>query len=249
MKKNLGISIIMMAVVIVSFAGGLKDVPEGALLRDVAETVKLEKDYQLLSLINHAEFSKEQLEEMANLVDDTKEALGKNKEKAAKDLEEAVELMKAGDIEEANERHDSAFERREEIQETLENYSQSFKEIVTLKQAELMQDYFMQARMKSMKNRIGKLKAPRSQQGKVRNPMSGFNPERMEQIKERAMSQQKLQQFPEKAKEVIREKAGDLRDIIRTREPRFDLTRMILMGMLENGTSDLIREYAGNLEQ
>ncbi len=179
MRKVFGISILLVTVTLMSFAGGLGFNPRGQLAEGIPEIAGLEKEYQFFSMLNYIGFTQGQLEEIIAAAEKAKESLLIVESEVKNYLLRAVELIKSGDVDKAREKHEEAMETGKEVLEIRETYSDTLKGIITVDQQEKFMDYLS----KTM--------------------TSG-----MDRMKERVVESERVKQLPEMAKEKL-QKMGE----------------------------------------
>ncbi len=153
MKRIIGISVLLVMVTLMSFAGGLPFNPKGALSEEVQEMAQMERAYQFFSLLNHVGFTQTQLEQVIAAVEKAKNSIASVESEVKGDMEKAVELAKTGDVDKAKEKHDEAIDAGKEVIQIRQTYMDTLKGIITVEQQEKFMEYLSQT-MKSAMNRV-----------------------------------------------------------------------------------------------
>ena len=153
MKRIIGISVLLVMVTLMSFAGGLPFNPKGALSEEVQEMAQMERAYQFFSLLNHVGFTQTQLEQVIAAVEKAKTSIASVESEVKGDMEKAVELAKTGDVDKAKEKHDEAIDAGKEVIQIRQTYMDTLKGIITVEQQEKFMEYLSQT-MKSAMNRV-----------------------------------------------------------------------------------------------
>lgn len=141
MKRIIGISILLVTVTLMSFAGSMGTNQRGILSGEAQEMAGLEREYQFLSMLNYIGFTQEQLEQIITAAEKAKDYILSIESEVKSYLERAVELVKTGDIEKAREKHEEAMESGREIIEVRQTYMDTLKGIITVEQQEKFMDY------------------------------------------------------------------------------------------------------------
>lgn len=176
MKRIIGISVLLVMVTLMSFAGGLPFNPKGTLSENVQEMAQMEKAYQFFSLLNHVGFTQNQLEQVIAAVEKAKNSIAFVESEVQGDMEKAVELAKTGDMEKAKEKHDEAIDAGKEVIQIRQTYMDTLKGIITVEQ----QEKFMAFLSQTMKSAMNK-------------------------VREQVVENERLNQLPDQAKEKLQQ--------------------------------------------
>lgn len=103
---------------------------------DFSEIALTVQQIQFANLLNEVEFDNDQLSEIISLVDSTKNEIKVKVDKAKEILETSLELAIKGQPEESNDLLIKTLKLKTEITEITDIYVYSFKNIITLNQAE-----------------------------------------------------------------------------------------------------------------
>jgi len=141
MRKIIGISILLVTVTLMSFAGGFGFNPRGELAEGVGEIASLEKEYQFFSMLNHIGFTQEQLEQIIAAAEKARGSILTIESEVKADLERAVDLIKGKDVEKAKEKHEEAMQTAKEVLEIRQTYMNTLKGIITVEQQEKFMGY------------------------------------------------------------------------------------------------------------
>src|SRR6056297_771148 len=182
MRKIIGISILLVTVTLMSFAGGLGTNQKGPLAGEAQEIAGLEKEYQFFSMLNHIGFTQDQLDQIIAAAENAKEALLTVESEVKNYLVRAVELIKSGDVEKAREKHEEAMETGKEVLEIRETYTDTLKGIITVDQQEKFMEY-----------------------------LSATMTRGMDRLKERVVDSERIKQLPEMAKEKMQQMGEAIR--------------------------------------
>jgi len=254
MKKTIIVVLLMTAVSLMTFAGGFGLDSKGQLTTDAQEIVQLEKEYQLVSLLNYTGFTKAQLEEIIAAVEETQADIAKLEEDVAEDLADAVELAKAGDSEKAAEAHDTAVEKAQELATIKDEFTTTVKGLITVEQQEKMMQYAMQTAMNGMKQ-------GRDFAGKMTDSeVQGRNGQTAETIKNNVkdviMSSERFQQLPEAMQERAQQFAGNLQrgvgnsmQTVRQTTGNRNASTMFFGALLNEDNLEIVKDYAAGLTE
>ena len=189
MRKIIGISILLVTVTLMSFAGGLGTNQKGLLAGEAQEIAGLEKEYQFFSMLNHIGFTQDQLDQIIAAAENAKEALLTVESEVKNYLVRAVELIKSGDAEKAREKHEEAMETGKEVLEIRETYTDTLKGIITVDQQEKFMEYLSATIARSM-----------------------------DRMKERVVDNERVKQLPEVAKEKMQQMGEAIRKVKEQRD-------------------------------
>jgi len=246
MKRLIGITMILLLMGMITFAGGMMAKPGGIMMRDNTEMMELERDYRLLSILDYAGFSSEELMEIADLTEKTIDEMETITEKTEKDLKEAVELMKKGNADMAKTVYESIQARREEIPELLKEYGEQFKGILTVQQAERIREYVVDSKLTPRPVARGTLQESAAGQSRFGSkPVKKQLPQgRVDKAGKGKRNMPDLEQIPEKAREKLREITGRTMNKDAQKISGFDVSQFLMMQLLNEETPDLLREFA-----
>jgi hypothetical protein len=264
MKKTLLVTVVMMAVTLMTFAGGFNFGPKGELAEGAAEIAQLEKEYQLISLLNYTGFSKAQLDEIISVVEETQAELAKVEEDVAEELAEAIELAKAGDTEEAVEKHDAAIdEKGTELAAIKEEFTTTLKGLITVEQQEKMMQYAVKTAMNGM--RRSKDFAEKMAIGTRDEQVQGRNGETagpvLENVKKAVMNSERFKQLPEEIREKVQQFAGNIQNnaagrnpiqmmqTMKQAAPNVNASTMFFGALLIEDNLEIVKDYAAGLTE
>ena len=189
MKRIIGISILLVTVTLMSFAGGLGTNQRGMLAGEAQEIAGLEREYQFFSMLNYIGFTSDQLEQIITAAEKAKDSILYIESEVKTYLEKAVELVKTGDIEEAREKHSEAMETGKEVIEVRQTYLDTLKGIITVEQ----QERFMQHLSTTMSKG-------------------------MDRMKEAVVDSERFKQLPEAAKDKLQQMGETVRKVKEQRD-------------------------------
>lgn len=189
MKRTIVISILLVTVTLLSFAGGLGNNQKGLLAGEAQEIAGLEKEYQFFSMLNYMGFTSDQLEQIITAAEKAKDSILYIESEVKTYLEKAVELVKTGDVEKARQKHVEAMETRKEVIEVRQAYMDTLKSIITVEQ----QERFMQHLSTTMSKG-------------------------MDRMKEAVADSERFKQLPEAAKEKLRQMGETVRKLKEQRD-------------------------------
>lgn len=109
---------------------------------DFSEIALTVQQIRFVNLLNEVEFDSDQLSEIISLVDSTRNKIKVEVDKAKEILETSLELAINGQPEESNNLLIKALKLKTEISEITDSYVYSFKNIITLSQAERLAELF-----------------------------------------------------------------------------------------------------------
>lgn len=109
---------------------------------DFSEIALTVQQIRFVNLLNEVEFDSDQLSEIISLVDSTRNKIKVEVDKAKEILETSLELAINGQSEESNDLLIKALKLKTEISEITDSYVYSFKNIITLSQAERLAELF-----------------------------------------------------------------------------------------------------------
>ena len=230
MKRIIGISVLLVMVTLMSFAGGLSFNPKGALSEDVQEMAQMEKAYQFYSLLNHVGFTQTQLEQLITAVEKAKNSISSIESEVQGDMQKAVELAKTGDVQKAKEKHDEAIAAGKEVIQIRQTYMDTLKGIITLEQQEKFVAYLSQ----TMNNAMDKVREQVVENTRM-NRLSDEMKEKMQQMG-KVVSQVQEQRNPQRTSQMRAQPT--LRTVV-TETISNRLFHLLLMD--EN--LDLLKEY------
>jgi len=176
MKRIIGISILLVTVTLMTFAGGLEKNQRGVMAGDVHEIAGLEMEYQFFSMLNYIGFTQDQLKQIIAAAEKAKDSIVFIESEVKTYLEKAVDLVKTGDVEKAREKHEEAMGSGKEIVEIRQIYLDTLKSIITVDQQEKFMDY-----------------------------LSSTVSKRVDRVKENVLDSRRFKQLPEAAKEKIQQ--------------------------------------------
>jgi len=189
MKRIIGISILLVTVTLMSFAGGLGTNQRGMLAGEAQEIAGLEREYQFFSMLNYIGFTSDQLEQIITAAEKAKDSILYIESEVKTYLEKAVELVKTGDVEKAREKHAEAMETGKEVIEVRQTYLDTLKGIITVEQ----QERFMQHLSTTMSKG-------------------------MDRVKEAVVDSERFKQLPEVAKEKLQQMGETVRKVKEQRD-------------------------------
>ena len=189
MKRIIGISILLVTVTLMSFAGGLGTNQRGMLAGEAQEIAGLEREYQFFSMLNYIGFTSDQLEQIITAAEKAKDSILYIESEVKTYLEKAVELVKTGDVEKAREKHAEAMETGKEVIEVRQTYLDTLKGIITVEQ----QERFMQHLSTTMSKG-------------------------MDRVKEAVVDSERFKQLPEVAKEKLEQMGETVRKVKEQRD-------------------------------
>ena len=109
---------------------------------DFSEIALTVQQIRFANLLNEVELDSDQLSEIISLVDSTRNKIKVEVDKAKEILETSLELAINGQPEESNNLLIKALKLKTEISEITDSYVYSFKNIITLSQAERLAELF-----------------------------------------------------------------------------------------------------------
>jgi len=109
---------------------------------DFSEIALTVQQIRFANLLNEVELDSDQLSEIISLVDSTRNKIKVEVDKAKEILETSLELAINGQSEESNDLLIKALKHKTEISEITDSYVYSFKNIITLSQAERLAELF-----------------------------------------------------------------------------------------------------------
>ncbi|MFW6263834.1 MAG: hypothetical protein ACOC34_07370 [Thermotogota bacterium] len=230
MKRMIGISILLVMVTLMSFAGGFGFNQKGVMAGEAHEIARLEKEYQFYSLLNAVGFTQDQLEQIIGAAEKARASILSIESDVKAYLERAIELVKAGDVDKAREKHEEAMEAGKEVVVVRQTYMDTLKGIITVEQQEKFMDY-----------------------------LSSTMQTGMERVREHVVDSERFKQLPEVAKEKMQQmgtvvkKVMEQRDSQRAPQMRVQPTARSLMNqnvytgffnmlLIENNL-DLMKDY------
>ncbi len=230
MKRMIGISILLVMVTLMSFAGGFGFNQKGVMAGEAHEIARLEKEYQFYSLLNAVGFTQGQLEQIIGAAEKARASILSIESDVKAYLERAIELVKAGDVDKAREKHEEAMEAGKEVVVVRQTYMDTLKGIITVEQQEKFMDY-----------------------------LSSTMQTGMERVREHVVDSERFKQLPEVAKEKMQQmgtvvkKVMEQRDSQRAPQMRVQPTARSLMNqnvytgffnmlLIENNL-DLMKDY------
>lgn len=189
MKRIIGISILLVTVTLMSFAGGLGTNQRGMLAGEAQEIAGLEREYQFFAMLNYIGFTSDQLEQIIAAAEKAKDSILYIESEVKTYLEKAVELVKTGDVEKAREKHAEAMETGKEVIEVRQTYLDTLKGIITVEQ----QERFMQHLSTTMSKG-------------------------MDRMKEAVVDSERFKQLPEAAKDKLQQMGETVRKVKEQRD-------------------------------
>lgn len=189
MKRIIGISILLVTVTLMSFAGGLGTNQRGMLAGEAQEIAGLEREYQFFAMLNYIGFTSDQLEQIIAAAEKAKDSILYIESEVKTYLEKAVELVKTGDVEKAREKHAEAMETGKEVIEVRQTYLDTLKGIITVEQ----QERFMQHLSTTMSKG-------------------------MDRMKEAVVDSERFKQLPEAAKDRLQQMGETVRKVKEQRD-------------------------------
>jgi Spy/CpxP family protein refolding chaperone len=183
MRKIIGISILLVTVTLMSFAGSLGTNHRGVLAGEAQEIAGLEREYQFFAMLNYIGFTQEQLEQIITAAEKAKDSILSIESEVKSYLESAVELVKTGDVEKAGKKHEAAMDSAKEVIEVRQTYMDTLKGIITVEQQERF--------MKHLSTTMSK---------------------GMDRAKETVVDSERFKQLPEAAKERLEQMGMALRN-------------------------------------
>ena len=189
MKRIIGISILLVTVTLMSFAGGLGTNQRGMLAGEAQEIAGLEREYQFFSMLNYIGFTSDQLEQIITAAEKAKDSILYIESEVKTYLEKAVELVKTGDVEKAREKHAEAMETGKEVIEVRQTYLDTLKGIITVEQ----QERFIQHLSTTMSKG-------------------------MDRMKEAVVDSERFKQLPEAAKDKLQQMGETVRKVKEQRD-------------------------------
>src|SRR6056297_118345 len=154
MKRIIGISILLVTITLMSFAGEFGPNQRGVLAGEAQEIVGLEREYQFFSMLNELGLTQDQLNQIIGAAQKAKESLLSIETEVKADLERAIELVKAGEVEKARQKHEEAMVSGQEVLAVRETYMDALKAIITVEQ----QEVFMKHMSTTMKKGMSRMK-------------------------------------------------------------------------------------------
>lgn len=138
MKKLLS-TLAVVSLVSLLLLGNSSKLPFSDDFTEIALTVQ---QIRFANLLNEVELDSDQLSEIISLVDSTRNKIKVEVDKAKEILETSLELAINGQSEESNDLLIKALKHKTEISEITDSYVYSFKNIITLSQAERLAELF-----------------------------------------------------------------------------------------------------------
>ncbi|MFP4461781.1 MAG: hypothetical protein ACLFQE_06250, partial [Thermotogota bacterium] len=189
MKRMIGISILLVMVTLMSFAGGFGFNQKGVMAGEAHEIARLEKEYQFYSLLNAVGFTQGQLEQIIGAAEKARASILSIESDVKAYLERAIELVKAGDVDKAREKHEEAMEAGKEVVVVRQTYMDTLKGIITVEQQEKFMDY-----------------------------LSSTMQTGMERVREHVVDSERFKQLPEVAKEKMQQMGTVVKKVMEQRD-------------------------------
>ncbi|HPE70191.1 MAG TPA: hypothetical protein PLF96_12790 [Thermotogota bacterium] len=142
MKKAMMMGATLLVLVGMTFALPLG---QNVLTEENAQIVELQLKYRIAELVNVLEMTPEQIEQVHALALATREKLDTIKDSGTESLEDALQQMVQGHMEEAQALHDEAENALENAKTTVEEYVEQMKNLFTAAQVENYQENMIAA--------------------------------------------------------------------------------------------------------
>lgn len=249
MKKMIVVSVLLVAVTFMSFASGFGVNGKRPLAEGVNEIAGLEKEYHFCSVLSYLGFTSQQFDSIIAAVENTKGSILMLEAEIKSDLQRAVELAKAGEIEKAQAKHNEVTESAKELFQIRNDYMDAIKGIVTVEQQEKMVECF-QDKMSQGMQRTGQLsdelKERVQQRGtdlrdsrKSNNPMQKPQDTQKKMTKQRQMDNQRSMAVQ---KQMTLQKQKSMLKL--TNQPfQGNLTEKFFQMLLMDENLDLLKEF------